>query len=224
MAVSALSAVATASAVLLSGRLSAQVALLASVLTFPLAMVRRRDFVRALAILFCLGFALILPFSLYAYGFRAAPWLPENSQRVRVVFLGQIAERALEHPWFGIGAESSPALKESLKTAELPEGFKFPRKIAHPHDFFLQTWYELGLVGAILFALAGVALLLRIPLLPLEAQPFASASFVTLATAATFAWSMWQTWLVCMAGLVILYLRVAAAAAGREDSRQAARL
>jgi O-antigen ligase len=160
-----------------------------------------------------------LPASFFAYGFRASSWLPENSDRVRVIFLGQTAERALEHPWFGIGANSTPALREPLDRAELPERFTLPRYTApHPHNFFLQVWYELGMVGAILFALAGVVLLLRVSLLPFEAQPFAAASFATLVTAATFAWSMWQTWLVCVAGLMVLYLRVAAAGTTRMDS------
>ena len=84
----------------------------------------------------------------------------------------------------------------------------YPRNTGqHAHNFFLQTWYELGVVGAILFAVAGVVLILRISHLPLEAQSFAAALFATVATSSAFAWSLWQTWLCCLIGLLILYLR-----------------
>jgi ABC-type lipoprotein release transport system permease subunit len=80
----------------------------------------------------------------------------------------------------------------------------------HAHDLFLQTWYELGVAGAILVAFAGAAIALRIHLLPSEAQPFAAATFASFASVEAFAWSMWQPWLMCAVGLVVLYLRMAA--------------
>jgi O-antigen ligase len=123
------------------------------------------------------------------------------------------AERVLERPWLGIGAGSTPALRVPRGEAEQPEGFVYPRTTgAHAHNLFLQTWYELGLVGAILVAIAGALLALRISLLPMEAQPFAAATFTSFMATVSTSSSMWQAWLVCGVGLMLLYLLLAARA------------
>ncbi len=94
-----------------------------------------------------------------------------------------------------------------------PPGFIFPRSSGeHAHDLFLQTWYELGVVGAILLALAGAAIALRMLRLPNDIQPFAAASFAAFFGIAAFAWSMWQTWFMCAVGLLIVYVCIAARA------------
>ena len=97
----------------------------------------------------------------------------------------------------------------------------FKRTTAHhAHSVFLQTWYELGIVGAILLAAAGAFVVLRIELLPLQAQPFAAATFVAFVVIASFAWGMWQTWFMCATALTALYLGIAAATA-REPAPEA---
>jgi len=53
----------------------------------------------------------------------------------------------------------------------------------------------------------------RMSLLPIEAQPFAAASFAVFLSIAAFAWGIWQTWLMCAVGLTVLYLRMAISAA-----------
>ncbi|MGZ8417814.1 MAG: O-antigen ligase family protein, partial [Methyloceanibacter sp.] len=128
----------------------------------------------------------------------------------------------LEHPWLGIGVDSTHALKKS-GAAERPKGFIFPRSSGeHAHNLFLQTWYELGLVGAVLLALAGAGVALRMLRLPKEMQPFAAASFAAFFGIGAFAWSMWQTWFMCAIGLLILYLCVAASAPRDDASRKPA--
>jgi hypothetical protein len=78
------------------------------------------------------------------------------------------------------------------------------------HDIYLQTWYELGAVGALLLAIAGAAVVLLIFLLPLSAQPFAAGAFAAFAIVGAFAWGMWQSWFMCGVALLPIYLRVAA--------------
>jgi hypothetical protein len=73
-------------------------------------------------------------------------------------------------------------------------------------------------VGVILVALTGVALLLRISRLPSQAQPYAAATFASFAIMVGLAWSMWQTWLLCASGLIFLYVRTAAASSERSQS------
>jgi O-antigen ligase len=201
--------------ILLSDRMSSQLALVVSLMVFPLAYRWRRTVVRALAALWCLGFVFILPGSFLAYkaDLHLATWIPESA-RARMIIWEFTAERVLERPWLGIGAGSTPALTIPREAAEQPEGFIYPRTTgSHAHNLFLQTWYELGLVGAIFAAIAGALLVLRISLLPAAAQPFAAATFTAFMATVSTSWGMWQAWLVCGVGLMLLYLLIAARAA-----------
>jgi O-antigen ligase len=203
---------AIAAPILFSDRMSAQLALVSSVAIFALAHVWRRGVVRLLAVLWCLGFVLILPAAFLAYKaeLHLATWIPESA-RARMIIWEFTAERTLERPLLGIGAGSTPALRVRRDQAEQPEGFVYPRTTgAHAHNIFLQTWYELGLLGVILVAIAGVFIALRILLLPPEAQPFAAAAFTAVFVTLATSWSMWQVWLVCGLGLMLVYLLVAA--------------
>jgi O-antigen ligase len=200
---------------------SSQVALIVSLLAFPAAWLWRRATMRALAVLWCAAFVVVLPLDFLAYkaDLHLATWIP-SSFRARIIIWEYTAERVLDHPWLGIGAASTRSLKEPRALAERPEGFVFPRSTGqHAHDLFLQAWYELGVVGVILIAFAGATAALRISLLPYEAQPFAVATFVTFFAVAAFAWGMWQEWLMCAVGLLAIYSRLAASVAGTENVR-----
>jgi O-antigen ligase len=193
---------------------SSQVALIVSLLVLPLARRWPRPTVRGLAIAWCLGFVLVLPLDFLSYKaelYRAS-WLP-SSARARIIIWEYTAERTLDHPWLGIGADSTAAVKAQRVTQpEKPKGYVIRRTTGqHAHDLFLQAWYELGLFGVILLAIAGAAMVLRIPLLPREAQPFAAACFTTFVTIAAFAWGIWQVWLMCAVALMPLYMAMAAA-------------
>jgi O-antigen ligase len=204
---------------------SSQVGLIASLIIFPLTLVRPRTVIRGLALAWCLGFVLVIPLDFLAFkaGLHQADWLPKSA-RARIIIWEYTAERVLENPFLGIGADSTPAVKAKAVTApEKPEGFVFRRTTGqHAHNLFLQSWYELGLFGTILVAIAGAAAGLRLLLLPLEAQAYGAAAFTLFAVIAAFAWGMWQVWLVCAIGLLPLYLLMPAAllsgSGGRDDA------
>jgi O-antigen ligase len=201
-------------AVAASQHQSSQVALIASMPVFVAAHYWPKFTVRTLAAAWCVAFVLVVPLDLFAYKseFQAETWLPP-SFRARIVIWGDTAERALQHPWLGIGIKSTPALKESSETAEEAKGFDYPVSTGqHAHDLFLQTWYEMGLIGAILVALAGASVALCISLLPAASQPFAAATFMAFMSIAAFGWGMWQTWLMCAVALTLLYLCLTARA------------
>ncbi len=204
-------------AITISEHDSSQVALIGSSVVLLLAWHWPRPVTRVLAALWCLAFVLVIPADFLAYrsGLHLAPWLPPSA-RARVILWEYTAERMLTHPWLGIGVGSTPVLKDEDQAKappEIPEGFVFHRTTGeHAHDLFLQTWYELGAVGALLLVLAGATVAMLIPLLPLAAQAFAAASFATFAIVGAFAWGMWQSWFMCAIALVPLYLRVATAA------------
>ncbi|MFZ2017990.1 MAG: O-antigen ligase family protein [Methyloceanibacter sp.] len=194
--------------VLLSEHQSSQLALVLSSAVYVVARLWPRPVVRGLAALWCAAFLLVLPADFLAYkaGLHEASWLP-SSFRARVIIWEYTAEKVFDHPWLGIGADSTRALNELHQAKETPPGFIFPRTSAwHAHDLFLQTLFELGVVGAVLMAIAGAAAILRISLLPAPAQPFAAAGLTCFLTIASFGWGMWQTWLICGVALFVLYL------------------
>jgi peroxiredoxin Q/BCP len=221
IALTALFAAALAVPIALSEHDSSQVALVLSAIVLVLAFVWRSGVIRALAILWCLGFALVIPLDLLAYKYELhqESWLP-NSARARIIIWQYTAERVLEHPWIGIGVNSTPAVKAKLKGREdRPEGFVFKRTTGqHAHDVFLQIWYEIGAIGVLLAAIAGALITLRIRLLPLLAQPYGAACFMAVLAIAAFAWSMWQTWFMCAIGLVPVMLRMAAEAVDKNSA------
>lgn len=193
---------------------SSQLGLVAALLIFPLARIKPRAVISGLAIAWCLGFVLVIPLDFLAFkaGMHQAKWLP-MSARARIIIWEYTAERALEKPWLGIGADSTPAVKaKAVAAPEKPKGFVFRRTTGqHAHNLFLQSWYELGLFGTILAAIAGAATALRLLVLPQEAQAYGAAAFTLFAVIATFAWGMWQVWLVCAIGLLPLYFLMPAA-------------
>jgi hypothetical protein len=193
---------------------SSQVGLVASLLVLLLTWVSPRAVVRGLAIAWCLGFVLVIPLDFLAFkaDLHEAKWLP-MSARARIIIWEYTAERVLEKPWLGIGADSTPAMIVKPKNpSERPKGFVIRRTTGqHAHNLFLQSWYELGVLGVILAALAGAAVALRILLLPAAAQAYGAASFTMVAVIAAFAWGMWQVWLICAVGLLPLYLLMPAA-------------
>ena len=131
----------------------------------------------------------------------------------RVIIWEYTAEQVLKHPLLGVGVASTPVLTDQQRAAgplEKPEGFVYPRTLgSHAHDMFLQTWFELGAMGAILLAMVGVTVVLLIPLLPTSAQPFAAGTFATFALVAAFSWGVWQMWFMCTIALLPLCLRIA---------------
>ena len=205
-----------AAAVALSEHASSQMALIGSGLVVLAARRwRPRAVIRALAVVWCAAFVLVIPASFIAYqsGLHLATWLPKTA-RHRVILWESTAEQTLVHPLLGVGVKSTAALTARQKAAappDQPEGFVAPRRTAHhAHNIFLHAIYELGVLGAVLLAIAGAAVVVLIFYLPAAAQPFAAGTFAAFALVGAFAFGMWQTWFMCAAALLPLYLRVAA--------------
>jgi O-antigen ligase len=191
---------------------SSQVGIVASLAVLLLALKWPRAIIRGLAVMWCLGFVLVLPLDFFAYnaGLHQAKWLP-SSFRARVIIWEFTAERVLERPWIGIGADSTPALKPKNGASDWPKGFVYKRTTGqHAHNVFLQVWYELGVIGVILAAIAGAAVALCLLTLPGAAQAYGAASFTLFAVIGAFAWGVWQVWLMCAFALLPLYLGIAA--------------
>ena len=133
----------------------------------------------------------VVPLTIAAHDYlhlQDAPWL-QNSARARVIIWHEVADDVMQAPLLGVGARTGYVLNErEVKGTELA---KVPR---HAHNVYLQTWYELGLVGAVLFLVAGLLLLRALSTLPDAVYPFALATFAVCAAELATSWEIWQRW------------------------------
>jgi O-antigen ligase len=153
---------------------------------------------------------LVLPLVGQAYSARLhmAEWLPVNG-RARIIIWAATAEKFRNRPWLGVGAHGTRALAEDVKNPEQRPGHVIEwRTGRHAHNIFLQTWYELGVVGALLLAMTGLSMLRWIGRLPSDQAPYLLATFASASAIGAFGWGMWQPWLMA-AGCVTGVLAVA---------------
>jgi len=85
----------------------------------------------------------------------------------------------------------------------------------HAHNVYLQTWYELGLVGVTLLMLFGLSIVNAIKTLSLTVQPYAYATFTSAAVVAASSYGMWQIWFLAMFGYSVALFWVGRSVASR---------
>ena len=154
-------------------------------------------------------------------GLHRAEWMP-GTARNRIVLWSVTARKMTESPIFGIGIGSTKPLdEEAAPTAKTQPGDTYPQRTGrHSHNIFMQTWYELGAVGAILLLVTGVIGLRGLARLPADDQPYAYASFVAASVIASFTWGMWQPWFMAAFGIWATVLAIALDAARRARAEQ----
>ena len=79
----------------------------------------------------------------------------------------------------------------------------------------MQTWYELGAVGALLLMATGLAVLAALRRLPRLQLPYAYATFVAATIVGCFSWGLWQTWFMAAYGVAAVLLALAVEVAER---------
>jgi len=127
-----------------------------------------------------------------------------------------VGRHIAEKPLFGWGLDSSRAIPGGA--ALTPEGRAWLP--LHPHNAPLQVWLELGVPGALLFALFAARLWLalgRVDWPPLYAAA-ASGSLVTALVVALGSYGIWQEWLIASEFLTFFLILVMARIAA-EPSR-----
>lgn len=166
------------------------------------------------------GFAawlfLIVPGSLamYSHGVHEKEDL-FRSARARVLIWHSTAEEILKRPIFGAGTTSSRFFEESPNTKRTASDQKLGGGLdgrGHPHNMYLQVWYELGLVGVLAFAILGFSLWARIASLPQKVAVFATTHFAVCGTIIGPSYSIWQNWFQSAFALSILTLVLIASA------------
>ena len=152
----------------------------------------------------------------YAAGLHQAQWIPQTG-RNRIILWGYTAKEVRAAPILGTGVASTKELDSRAEaTAIQPADHTYPLRTGrHSHNIFMQTWYELGAVGAFLLLGIGLAALSELTRLPRAHEPYALASFVSAVIIGCFSWGMWQTWFIAAYALWAVLLALALALADR---------
>ena len=183
---------------------------------------------RGLAVVWLSACLAIVPLALLAQSSGIAKRgldqaLPGASPAVRVEILDAYARKVIERPLIGHGVNSSYVLGPKFDAAELDADGATPRggMRQHPHNVYMQVWFELGAIGAVLFSLIGLAILRAIAAAPPRAQPLACAAFAIVATVVAPSYGMWQYWFMAAIALgAFATTVVAGASAPRTPSLQ----
>ncbi|MEM7193233.1 MAG: O-antigen ligase family protein [Pseudomonadota bacterium] len=199
--------------ILFSAHESSKAGLILSAAAFALATPCPQLTRRALSAVWCLAFLLVIPLAALAYkaDLHHNDALPFSAQ-ARVTLWAYTATQVPEAPILGIGGSSTRKIDQSpenrskkWKQKQKTEGFGW-RAGSHAHNAFLQTWYELGAVGVILFMATGTAVILSLAQLPPGTHRYVLAHVAAFFAIIAFAWGMWQQWLMALIGLSVLYL------------------
>ena len=151
----------------------------------------------------------VLPAALLAHrlDLQNAPWLQSTAQ-TRIVIWSSTAKEALKSPLLGIGANMTYVQGPEMASSPTPD----PRDSnshnlsRHAHNVFLQTWLELGFVGAMLLTMLGLSIVNAIKTLDRSHQPYAYATFASAAAIASASYGMWQTWFMAMFAYCVVLL------------------
>ncbi len=147
----------------------------------------------------------------------ASPALVEAvplSWAARIAIWRYTCERILEQPWIGHGIDAGRTTTDIVSI----RGLEMRGIPVHPHSASLQTWHDLGAVGA---ALAAAALLFggwRLAKAFKDDKPAAAAFAGVLAMfglIANVGWSLWQEWWVA----TLLLTGGLVAAVGARDAK-----
>ncbi len=214
-------------AILVSGHDTSRVALAASGAIWILATFKPRAAIRAAQAFWLIAALGVVPLAHAAYmaDLHKAPYI-QYSGRHRIVIWERTAENVLKAPIRGAGIAATRYIDEIqadrtehalVPGTDIADGINI-----HSHNVFLQTWHELGAVGALLLAAAGLPLIGWIGRRATRDQPYLVATFATVATTASLSWSMIAAWFVATFGLVVIFAQLAALASEDAAKRTAA--
>ncbi len=198
-----------AAAVFIGPDATAKVALVAGIVAFALSSYSARLAHIALSVLWSGACLAVVPVVVLArrLELQNAEWL-FLSGRIRVTLWNEIAHLVAKTPMLGVGANMTYAIHP--KQSEIPLGAApelLGAGMAHPHNAYLQVWYELGFAGAVLLAAFGLIVLHEIRNMG-PARSYGFALFTTAAAAISFSYSLWQIWFMCLFGFVFALFQV----------------
>lgn len=152
---------------------------------------------------------LIVPAAEFNYHHQlASNFMPESfkvssSLDARSALYAAYATDIKQVPILGRGVDSSAHyafndLGDALGDASLKR-YVSGGSVPHPHNFFLQIWFELGAIGMVLFLGFMCQLILRIGIAPSRVNRSVLTTSLACLAVPIFAFDIWQSWfLACV--------------------------
>lgn len=198
----ALYAICAAIIMLLVVHTTSRFALLAATTVFIVSSYCARMGNRLVMLQWVLVIVSIVPFSLLAgklelYKVGYATF----SGQARIAMWDYTARMTTHHPLHGagIGATRAAYLQNSYAATDAKEKIALlERPLVHPHNAFLQIWFELGGIGATILLLAGLAQISNIGKLEPGFRPFVHAAWTSTTVIAMMSWDIWYTWFLAL--------------------------
>lgn len=210
-------------AVLKSEHETSMIALVLSCAAFAGMLLMAPVMRKAITVGWVIATLLVVPMVAQAYQhqWHLAEWLPVTA-RNRIILWGYTAGEVAKAPILGIGVASTKDLDEVNEAkAVQPPGYTYALRTGrHSHNAFLQTWYELGAIGAVLLLAMGLCVIAVLSRLPKRDQALAFASFVAVVTIGSFTWGIWQTWFMAAYGVWAVLLALAFEGSRRQSQGQ----
>lgn len=216
-----------AACVALSPHETSKIAFIASLVVFAVSYATVTWTRRTLTAGWTAACLLIVPIALLAHDMKLHEHSAlQNSVRARLIIWNETATETLKTPILGVGARMTYEIgprrlaqmnaerKKRIAATPAEQQAKewFPRKLSrHAHNAFLQTWYELGAVGILLFLAGGVFVINTTARMTPRHQPFALATFAAAMTLAASSYGMWQAWFVALFALTPIFFAIAQA-------------
>jgi O-antigen ligase/polysaccharide polymerase Wzy-like membrane protein len=198
---------ATATCVLISESGTSVVAFFVGTLVLGLGSLSLRATRIILAGAWTIATLLAVPLSAQPYdlGWHHWTWLPPKSVAARFYIWKHMADEVYKQPFTGIGIRGTRTLRVTLppdvEMQRQPTGATRGRRATHAHNVFLQTWLELGAIGAVLLLGVGLAALRQMRNLPPLLQGSSYALFATCFAIGVSGFDLWQTWLLSAVAL-----------------------
>jgi len=198
---------ATATCVLISESGTSVVAFFVGALVLALAALSLRATRITLAGAWTIATLLAVPLSVLPYdlGWHHWTWLPPESVAARFYVWKHMADEVYKQPFTGIGIRGTRTLRVTVPIEVETQGRRTDvirgRRATHAHNIFLQTWLELGAIGAVLLLGVGLAALRQMRNLPPVLQGSSYALFATCFAIGVSGFDLWQTWLLAAVAL-----------------------
>lgn len=200
---------------------SAKLALVIGLAVLLIALSHPRITTALLAVTWLASTLLVLPAVEVAYRseLHKNAWV-QISGRERIKIWKATYDLYWNHPIFGAGiraAQNKSDVQPSERTdLPVPANDLRARHYSshHAHNAFIQIWYELGVIGAVLFTAAGLLIAKALPRQSPATRPYHHALFASVITLIGFSYGFWQTWYQATLLLAI----VASVAAGRTNT------
>ncbi|WP_430512208.1 O-antigen ligase family protein [Pannonibacter phragmitetus] len=106
--------------------------------------------------------------------------------------------------WFGYGMEASKVADKLPEVASYPPERVELLSLGHSHNAAVQLWFELGLAGAVLFAIAMALALLRIGRLKARDLTAATLTLAVIYGVSVVSHGAWQGWWLSLMVLAAL--------------------